>query len=557
MAKNNEPKIALFIDFDNLAIGLKEYSDQQFDAGLIINRLLEKGRIIYKRAYADWYLFTDDKRRLHDHGIEMIDIPMRRNIGKNSADIRMVVDALDLRHTNVHIVTFVVGSGDSDFTPLVSKLKENDKRVIGFGLRHATSNILANNCDEFIFYEDLISLPKTRPQLPSGLTKHQHDAFTLVLDAVAALMRESKDVLWGSLVKDAIRRKMPSFYESQFGYPAFTSLLEDVASHGLIGLIRDPKSGGTPVVTGYGMNRPAQPLSKPAAPTHISGDSLVPKTSPSAKLPVQKDDSKLIKKTRVTAKSSSTKTSVAKKTAAPKKASAAPKKVVEKKVIPKTAPSEPVKVKAIKTPEVKELVEPKPVKEKTVVAPKEPTVETKSEAVAVEKPVKKTVVKKTVTRKKPLSTSVTKKKVEEAVASTEEKAVVSTTVKAVVEEKPVKKSVTRRKTTTTKKSLVTKEKMVSKKDIAPAVIKTDAVLDVKKDVEEVSAPLDKAYIEKKSVEDKIKAFENKEEAIKVDPVVEEPKKDLPAVDNTIVKKVEEKEAPKGQPLKTRTHRRRR
>jgi len=252
MNKDSEPKIALFIDYDNIAIGLREAGGQTFEVNLILERILEKGRIIFKRAYADWYLFSDAKRKLHEYGIEMIDIPMRRNIGKNSADIRMVVDALDLCYTKEHIDTFVIGSGDSDFTPLVSKLKENDKNVIGFGLRMSTSNLLANNCDEFIFYEDLVSLPINRPQLPTGLTKRQHDAFTLVLDAVAALIRESKDILWGSLIKDTIRRKRPSFSESQFGYSTFSQLLEDAARHNLIGLIKDPKSGGTPVVTGFG-----------------------------------------------------------------------------------------------------------------------------------------------------------------------------------------------------------------------------------------------------------------------------------------------------------------
>lgn len=252
MNKEQEPKIALFIDYDNIAIGLREAGAGDFDVAKILDRLLEKGRIIYKRAYADWYLFSEGKRKLHEHAIEMIDIPMRRNIGKNSADIRMVVDALDLCYTKEHIDTFVIGSGDSDFTPLVTKLKENDKEVIGFGLRAATSNLLANACDEFIFLEDLVSVTVSRPQMPSGLTKRQHDAFTLVMDAVAALMRENKDVLWGSLVKDTIRRKRPSFSEGQFGYSSFSALLEDAAKHGLIGLIKDPKSGGTPVVTGFG-----------------------------------------------------------------------------------------------------------------------------------------------------------------------------------------------------------------------------------------------------------------------------------------------------------------
>ncbi|MFH0883176.1 MAG: NYN domain-containing protein [bacterium] len=285
MNKDKEPKIALFIDYDNIAIGLREAGGGEFEVGKILERLLEKGRIIFKRAYADWYLFSEDKRRLHEYAIEMIDIPMRRNIGKNSADIRLVVDALDLCYTKEHIDTFVIGSGDSDFTPLVSKLKENDKEVIGFGLRAATSNLLANSCDEFIFLEDLVSVPLARPMMPTGLTKRQHDAFTLVIDAVAALMRENKDVLWGSLVKDTIRRKRSSFTEGQFGYSSFSLLLEDAARHGLIGLIKDPKSGGTPVVTGFGqIHETPSPSGKSAAPS-AKGSSLVVPAQSSLMLP--------------------------------------------------------------------------------------------------------------------------------------------------------------------------------------------------------------------------------------------------------------------------------
>ncbi len=252
MQKDIELRIALFIDYDNIAIGLREAGAEKFEIQRVLERLLEKGRIIYKRAYADWSYFSEGKRALHEAAIEMIDIPMRSSIGKNSADIRLVVDALDLCYTKEHIDTFVIGSGDSDFSPLVSKLKENDKSVIGFGLRGSTSNLLANNCDEFIFYEDLVSLPLARPAIPPGLGKRQQEAFALLIDTVSALMRENKDVLWGSLIKDTIRRKRPSFSESQYGYGSFSQMLEDAARHGLIGLVKDQKSGGTPVVTGFG-----------------------------------------------------------------------------------------------------------------------------------------------------------------------------------------------------------------------------------------------------------------------------------------------------------------
>ncbi len=276
MLKDSEPKIALFIDYDNIAIGLKDAGSQLFDVNRVMRRLLDKGRIIFKRAYADWSLFNTHKQPLHESGIEMIDIPMRRSIGKNSADIRLVVDALDLCYTKEHIDTFVIGSGDSDFSPLVSKLKENDKHVIGFGLRGSTSHLLADNCDEFIFYEDLVDLPTVRPPLPPGLTRRQQEAFTQLLDSIGSLMRENKDVLWGSLVKDAIRRKHPSYNEQRYGYNSFSNLLEDAADYGLIGLVRDPKSGGTPVITGFGPynGEGAQGTEGNAAPSAGRGPSL-------------------------------------------------------------------------------------------------------------------------------------------------------------------------------------------------------------------------------------------------------------------------------------------
>ncbi len=286
MKKDFELKIALFIDFDNIAIGLREAGAQVFDVERVMQRLLEKGRIIFKRAYADWGAFSSDKFGLHEAAIEMIDIPMRRTTGKNSADIRLVVDALDLCYTKEHIDTFVIGSGDSDFSPLVSKLKENDKHVIGFGLRGSTSNLLANNCDEFIFYEDIVALHSSRPPLPSGLPKKKYDAFALLLDAVAALIRENKDVLWGSLVKDTIKRKRPSFVESQFGYSSFSQMLEDAAAYGLIGIIKDPKSGGTPVVTGFG---PYQGSSQANVADDRTGASATT-TSKSPTLVVQKGE---------------------------------------------------------------------------------------------------------------------------------------------------------------------------------------------------------------------------------------------------------------------------
>ncbi len=188
-----EARIALFIDFENIALGLRGKKARRFDVHLILERLLEKGRIIAKRAYADWTRYSEFRRDLHEAAIELIEVPTRQQTGKNSADIRLVVDALDLCYTKEHLDTFVVVSGDSDFSPLVSKLKENNKRVIGLGLREATSNLLADNCDEFLFYEDLIrSAAKAVPRRRTSPSKKQ-EAFDLLLDAIEALLRENKE----------------------------------------------------------------------------------------------------------------------------------------------------------------------------------------------------------------------------------------------------------------------------------------------------------------------------------------------------------------------------
>jgi uncharacterized protein (TIGR00288 family) len=246
-----EARIALFIDFENIALGLKGKKSKAFDVHRILERLLDKGRIIAKRAYADWTRYAEYREMLHEAAIELIEVPKRTQTGKNSADIRLVVDALDLCYTKEHLDTFVVVSGDSDFSPLVSKLKENNKRVIGLGLRDATSNLLADNCDEFIFYEELTS-PHVREPGSAGesrLPDKKREAISLLLDAIEALLRENKDILWSSMIKDTIKRKRPSFSESAYGYRTFSELLEDAARFGIIDITRDAKSGGTYVVT--------------------------------------------------------------------------------------------------------------------------------------------------------------------------------------------------------------------------------------------------------------------------------------------------------------------
>jgi uncharacterized protein (TIGR00288 family) len=243
-----EARIALFIDFENIALGLRGKKAKTFDVQIILERLLEKGRIIVKRAYADWTRYTEFRRDLHEAAIELIEIPSRQQTGKNSADIRLVVDALDLCYTKEHLDTFVVVSGDSDFSPLVSKLKENNKQVIGLGLRDATSNLLAENCDEFLYYEDLIRTP-AKPVPGAGAPSKKQEAFNILLDAIGALLRENKEVLYSSMIKDTIKRKRPTFSESAYGFRSFSELLEEAAHGGLVQLTRDQRSGGTYVVT--------------------------------------------------------------------------------------------------------------------------------------------------------------------------------------------------------------------------------------------------------------------------------------------------------------------
>ena len=253
-------KIALFIDFENIALGVRDTSYKTFDVQLVLARLLEKGKVVARRAYADWDRYGSYKRGFHEAGIELIDIPLKVYSGKNSADIRMVVDALDLCYAKEHVTTFALVSGDSDFSPLVSKLHENDKYVIGLGVKNSTSELLVSSCDEFIFYEDLIRAVQEAPPL-AGLPKKQRECFALLADSIKALMRDGKEVLWGSMIKQTMQRKRPEFNEEYFGYSAFSALLEDAEKHHVIRLRRDQRSG-TYVVTGFDTGSgetPAQP----------------------------------------------------------------------------------------------------------------------------------------------------------------------------------------------------------------------------------------------------------------------------------------------------------
>jgi uncharacterized protein (TIGR00288 family) len=242
-------KIALFIDFENIALGVRDTSYKTFDVQLVLARLLEKGKVVARRAYADWDRYGSYKRGFHEAGIELIDIPLKAYSGKNSADIRMVVDALDLCYAKEHVTTFALVSGDSDFSPLVSKLRENDKYVIGLGVKNSTSELLVSSCDEFIFYEDLIRAVHEAPPLV-GLPKKQRECFALLADSIKALTRDGKEVLWGSMIKQTMQRKRPEFNEEYFGYSTFSALLEDAEKHHVIKLRRDQRSG-TYVVTGF------------------------------------------------------------------------------------------------------------------------------------------------------------------------------------------------------------------------------------------------------------------------------------------------------------------
>lgn len=257
----NERNIAVFIDLENLAVGFEKRRRGNMDVGKILERLLDKGKLIVKKAYADWGRFPAYTAPFHEAAIELIEIPERAMTGKNSADIRMVVDAMDLAWSKAHIDTFVIVSGDSDFSPLASKLKENGKRVIGIGMRSSTSNLLRDNCDEFIYYEDLERQEdeeKVVTRLEQEVPEKKREAFALLLDACMALRRENHDALYASLIKDTMKRKKPSYDESYYGYRSFNHLLEDAARFGIIEIARDPRSG-TYVVTRFGGEQDALP----------------------------------------------------------------------------------------------------------------------------------------------------------------------------------------------------------------------------------------------------------------------------------------------------------
>jgi uncharacterized protein (TIGR00288 family) len=255
--------LALFCDFENIALGVRDARYDKFDITRVLERLLLKGSIVVKKAYCDWERYKEFKPPMHYAGFELIEIPHVKQSGKNSADIRMVVDALDLCYTKTHVDTFVIISGDSDFSPLVSKLRENNKDVIGVGVKNSTSDLLIANCDEFIYYDDLVrEQPKPRraarkkasaSDSAHGPATKEHkeedkkqEAFDMVLATIDALISErgAEDKIWGSMVKQALKRQRPGFNETYYGFRSFNNLLEEAAQRRLLTIERDDKSGG-------------------------------------------------------------------------------------------------------------------------------------------------------------------------------------------------------------------------------------------------------------------------------------------------------------------------
>jgi uncharacterized protein (TIGR00288 family) len=247
--------LAVFCDFENVALGVREAKYAQFDMQKVLERLLAKGSIVVKKAYCDWDRYKEFKVAMHGASFELIEIPHLRQSGKNSADIRMVVDALDLCYTKAHVDTFVIVSGDSDFSPLVSKLRENAKTVIGVGVKNSSSDLLIANCDEFIYYDDLVrqeeqkrrATKKRRESAPQGTGEDKkQEAFDVMLATLEALIAErgADEKIWGSMVKQALKRRNPGFNESYYGFRAFSDLLEEAEKKNLIKLESDEKSGG-------------------------------------------------------------------------------------------------------------------------------------------------------------------------------------------------------------------------------------------------------------------------------------------------------------------------
>jgi len=250
--------MAVFCDFENVALGVRDVKIPSFDIRKVLERLLLKGNIVVKKAYCNWDRYQEYKRPMHEAAFELIEIPHVRQSGKNSADIRMVVDALDLCYTKEHVDTFVIISGDSDFSPLVAKLRENNKFVIGCGVKHSTSDLLISGCDEFIYYDDLVrgegrarsarkeKVAKSAPKAAPAAEDRRQEGIELMMETAEDLFaeRDAGEKVWGSMVKQAIKRRKPGFNESYYGFKSFGNLLEEARERKLIDLEFDTKSGG-------------------------------------------------------------------------------------------------------------------------------------------------------------------------------------------------------------------------------------------------------------------------------------------------------------------------
>jgi uncharacterized protein (TIGR00288 family) len=266
---NRSKNLALYCDFENIALGVRDAKYARFDIEEVLERLLVKGNIVVKKAYCDWDRYKDFKADMHEASFELIEIPHVRQSGKNSADIRLVVDALDLCYTKAHVDTFVIISGDSDFSPLVSKLRENNKIVIGVGVKESTSNLLIANCDEFIYYDDIIRQSERRkpkkkknngkkengdeaPVAKGKRQQREEKAFAWVLETMDDLFneRDAEEKVWGSMVKQALKRRKPGFSERYHGFRSFSELLEKMEEQKMVTLEHDKKSGGY-IITDY------------------------------------------------------------------------------------------------------------------------------------------------------------------------------------------------------------------------------------------------------------------------------------------------------------------
>jgi uncharacterized protein (TIGR00288 family) len=271
----SEVTMAVFLDLENIALGARDASYPSFDIQKVLERLLLKGHIVVKKAYCDFERYKEFKRGLHEAAFELIEIPHVRQSGKNSADIRMVVDALDLCYTKGHVDNFVIISGDSDFSPLVSKLRENDKTVIGVGVKNSSSDLFINNCDEFIYYDDLVRKEPTRSRRRNttaatvGTTQGNSngeaktldagEGLDLVLETLEAIAEErGGEAIWGSMIKQAIKRRHPGFNERAYGFKSFNDLLLEAQKRGFIDLQPDERSGGyTVTLAERGAARPS------------------------------------------------------------------------------------------------------------------------------------------------------------------------------------------------------------------------------------------------------------------------------------------------------------